>query len=457
MAQSPFGAFADLRPYANGLGGAQVDPLQSLIEGFQTGQAVRNIPQVLQEQRQAALQDELARRLNVAIMQKKLNDLQNPEEALARRIQEELSVKGALNPQLGISSAPTGLEGLIIGNPNAIASTEAQLNAGAPVTSVAPGLPTTPIAIGESQTGINFNPNIPLREKDRELQLANQAKANEPYTLSRDQVRMVAGKEVARGIPKSVVAPKLEVSKEGNEMVVRNPTSQEVVRREPLSLNEQLIHTDHGTFRYTPGKNGEATLIEGTAPTVVKPEKPPKPLPKGISERISDAQSAIDNLVVLKSYIDNPDVISISGPVAGRTLGSNPFSETVGKFDGARNLAKQVIGKYLEGGVLRLEDEKKYETIIPSKKMLPAVQQSQAQVLYGSLRKKLENDLSSYEKSGYDVTDLKTKLDDLDSAFKKSGVPSTTEIPFGSEAEARQAGKVAGDIIILNGRRARLK
>ena len=72
MATSPYGGFVDLNPYRGGLGGEAVNPLESLIQGFTQGQAIRNLPQAMEQQRQAQLQDELSRRLNIAMQQQKL-------------------------------------------------------------------------------------------------------------------------------------------------------------------------------------------------------------------------------------------------------------------------------------------------------------------------------------------------------------------------------------------------
>lgn len=160
--------------------------------------------------------------------------------------------------------------------------------------------------------------------------------------------------------------------------------------------------------------------------------KPPKPLPRQIAERISDGQSAINELIVLKSYIDDPNLKNISGPVAGRNPlpggGAFPWSELAANFDGVRNTAKQNIGKYMEGGVLRLEDEKKYEKIIPSKTMMSATQQNQAKVLYNSLRQKLQTDLQNYSRAGYDVSDLELGLEKLDLSFGKKPAPVTENL-----------------------------
>lgn len=98
MATSPFGNFADLssaRRLVDAGGVAPLNPLEELISGFTQGQALRNLPQTLDAQRQAQLEGELTRRLNNAILSQKLQDLQNPQAALAREVQKSLALKEA--------------------------------------------------------------------------------------------------------------------------------------------------------------------------------------------------------------------------------------------------------------------------------------------------------------------------------------------------------------------------
>lgn len=145
------GQFADLSAFTRQAAQPVQNPLEALIQGFSTGQAIAQAPQI-------AAQQQLSDQLKSVLMQQQLQDLLNPQAALARKVQEELTVKGALNPALGIETAPVGLIGETIATPSAIASTAAQLQAGAPVTSALPGAPTTPISVGGIQTGLNINP-----------------------------------------------------------------------------------------------------------------------------------------------------------------------------------------------------------------------------------------------------------------------------------------------------------
>lgn len=180
--------FADLSAYRRNVNNAQAGAnlLDSLIQGVQGGIQLQQLPGKLQE-------NQIAQQLQNAINLQKLQDLQNPQAALARRLEQELTLKGALNSDLGIVRAQPGLVGQTITTPGALTAqqmaslptqdqmenqaTAAQiaLSSGQPVPeqlslpSVAPGLPETPISAFGIQTGLNVNPNIPIQAKDRKL------------------------------------------------------------------------------------------------------------------------------------------------------------------------------------------------------------------------------------------------------------------------------------------------
>lgn len=79
---------------------------------------------------------------------------------------------------------------------------------------------------------------------------------------------------------------------------------------------------------------------------------------------ISDTQAGISQLDKLaQTYKDS----SANFPVLGRLRGLNPFDTESQAFDSQLRLTRQIIGKALEGGVLRKEDEAKYTAILPNR------------------------------------------------------------------------------------------
>ena len=76
---------------------------------------------------------------------------------------------------------------------------------------------------------------------------------------------------------------------------------------------------------------------------------------------------------------------------------------------GVINLTKQIIGKGLEGGVLRKEDESKYEKILPTLSDPPAVVEAKIQNLIKTLEQKRSTRLDAMEDAGYNVSKFRAR------------------------------------------------
>lgn len=134
--------------------------LDSILGGIQQGIALRRLPKTLQRK-------DLEDQLNLAILQQKVKDLQDPDQAVARKIKAQLALKGALSPETGIITAPTGLGSETIATPNAVGVTAEELAAsGGPAPTAAPGSPETPIMIGNAPTGFSVSPERRQKELD---------------------------------------------------------------------------------------------------------------------------------------------------------------------------------------------------------------------------------------------------------------------------------------------------
>ncbi len=95
--------------------------------------------------------------------------------------------------------------------------------------------------------------------------------------------------------------------------------------------------------------------------------------------RATDYQNAISQLQGLSDTFEkNP----VSNPILGKFRGSNPFDTTAQTQQAQINGVRQIVGKALEGGVLRKEDEAKYAKILPTLSDSPQVAKNKiAQVL----------------------------------------------------------------------------
>jgi hypothetical protein len=153
-----------------------------------------------------------------------------------------------------------------------------------------------------------------------------------------------------------------------------------------------------------------------------------RPVVSGDANKIADYDTSLSDLQVLRKEI---------GTVAGSTgtaakVGAmlpNAVTDLTGLGTTAKqkqaviDRVKQVIGKALEGGVLRKEDESKYEKILPMIADPPAVVTSKLNGLVSAITQRRQTLLDSLADAGYDTT----RYDERGGAPK----PKATADPLG--------------------------
>lgn len=90
-------------------------------------------------------------------------------------------------------------------------------------------------------------------------------------------------------------------------------------------------------------------------------------------------------------------------PVNAWIKSINPYDTEMQGFNQYLATAKQIIGKNLEGGVLRLEDEKKYEKILPKPSDTPRTRAIKEAQLSEMLINRRNEHINSLANAGYDV------------------------------------------------------
>jgi len=103
-----------------------------------------------------------------------------------------------------------------------------------------------------------------------------------------------------------------------------------------------------------------------------------KPLNSTASAVIADTKTGLKQLKKLSADIASS---SANNPVVGFLRGKNPLDTNAQNLQASIATAKQIIGKALEGGVLRAEDEKKYAKILPTLNDTDAIAQHKIQQL----------------------------------------------------------------------------
>lgn len=97
------------------------------------------------------------------------------------------------------------------------------------------------------------------------------------------------------------------------------------------------------------------------------------------------------------------------GPIAGRLSGLpgiNVFQDEYNQVKSSLAATKQTFGKFMEGGVLRAEDEVKYDRIVPSMNDTKPVREYKTQLMKWLMIEKYNTNLKYLLNAGYAGKDL---------------------------------------------------
>lgn len=97
---------------------------------------------------------------------------------------------------------------------------------------------------------------------------------------------------------------------------------------------------------------------------------------------------------------------ALFGPAMGRFGQVNPYDTQAQTVDARMRTASQAFGRFMEGGVLRKEDEEKYRKMFPQLSDTPVVAQNKLSIVRRMLAQKYQSDRQSLGDSGYDVGGL---------------------------------------------------
>lgn len=157
------------------------------------------------------------------------------------------------------------------------------------------------------------------------------------------------------------------------------------------------------------GPDGKPVLVrrsqaEGKTPASTREQG--RPVLSSDAGRIADIDTAMANLTALSTDMGKTGASS----KIGAALTPNFVTEFTGIGEDAKqrqaaiNRVKQIIGKTLEGGVLRKEDEVKYEKILPTIGDPPEVAKAKLAGLQQALTRQREITLESLSNANYDTS-----------------------------------------------------
>lgn len=194
------------------------------------------------------------------------------------------------------------------------------------------------------------------------------------------------------------------------ELKIAEKEANRAFREKQLSLQEEQIKATRAE-KEAEAKKGK--LIG--APTVVN-----------VNEGAASARKLPDINVLIESNKD------IFGPVGGTARSINPYDTRAQSIDAEMRAASQQFGRYMEGGVLRKEDEDKYRRMFPKIGDTFPVAKNKLNTVNRMLALKFNSDIDALQKSGYDV-----------SGFQKLEVPESLAETLTPGATQQVEGKTA--------------
>jgi hypothetical protein len=185
---------------------------------------------------------------------------------------------------------------------------------------------------------------------------------------------------------------------------------------------------------------GENEYQRGDTPANAREQG--RPVTSGDAGRIADLDTSLDDLAVLANTLGTTG----AGSKVGAML-PNVVSEVTGwgadskARQGTIDRVKQVIGKALEGGVLRKEDEIKYEKILPTIGDPPSVAKAKLEGLQKALVLRRQTMLDALADAGYETSKFAERTG------QRSAAPSGDD----SAASSLLAGKPDGVYTLSDG------
>lgn len=214
---------------------------------------------------------------------------------------------------------------------------------------------------------------------------------NTDYTLNRGDIRYNAqNQEVARGMDPATASESAPALGSFEDYVGRsfgqNPTADQITQ-----ARKAYMQADD---RPPAGQAGGA----------------PRRVTSGDANRIAELDTSINDLDVLERELGTTGAASKVGAMLPNVVTEfTGWGADAKARQGVIDRVKQVIGKALEGGVLRREDEYKYVKILPTIGDPPTVARAKLQGLRQAIQQRRDTTINALEDAEYNVDNFRSR------------------------------------------------
>lgn len=129
-----------------------------------------------------------------------------------------------------------------------------------------------------------------------------------------------------------------------------------------------------------------------------------KPIPASQASDTGEIRNSLSLLSKLKNDFNTGSYDDIIGPIQGRVGSANPYNEKAQVFNSKMLSVAQIVGKAMEGGVLRTEDVAKYRAILPNINDTKEVADGKIRQVEQMMQDRYNNQINSYSSAGYNVS-----------------------------------------------------
>ena len=264
-------------------------------------------------------------------------------------------------------------------------------------------------------------------------------KAPEPFTLKQGDVRFDAsGKELARVAqpiePERPDARALNIQLA--DAIKRGDMPAASAIRRAIRESAEAGRDPNAGAASEPliaviGDDGQPVMLprskaEGRRPASTREQG--RPVTSGDAGRIADLDTSLNDLATLKTTVTGNKATGTLAKVGA--MAPNAVTELTGFGADAKSKqavidrVKQVIGKSLEEGVLRKEDEIKYERILPTIGDVASVVATKLAGLERAITQRRQTTLDALADAGYDITKFQARA-------PRTGAPTPQADPLG--------------------------
>jgi len=190
----------------------------------------------------------------------------------------------------------------------------------------------------------------------------------------------------------------------------------------PRAVNKTWVMRPNGEGKLEPAFVAESDVRPGDRPASTREQG--RPVISGDAGRLSDLDESLKLAAELGGTMKTGTSARVGAAVPDFVTELTGWGTDAKAQQGKINIVKQIIGKGLEGGVLRKEDELKYEKMLPKIGDAPAVADAKIAELYRVLQEKKGTLVDSLEDGGYDVSRYRQR-----DAAKSGELPKGTTVP----------------------------